>query len=242
MSKLLGMEPIAWRPRDPKGCYMTEARIKATMKPHPFVSWPDDFDFNNAQHRFIDDECRAVINEKKRAMRDVEFERFLSQLTMAEIPESIIETVSGLFYGKPLFLTALMSGATIHLGRVYDAMVASKENFKGLCAIVTSLCAQVTYASFLGVIRDYYTALMVAQGGKPAKASRMFLGVFDELLEKGSFEINFGKEGVPQIINALRDDLGNLKSYGRAGTLTYEITEAYARNSFYNMHEHIKRY
>ena len=243
MDELKGLKTVTFRPRDPNGTYISTTEIEKMLKTFPFVRFPKDYDFNNAQHRFITNSELASINNRKRQLRDRDFELFMSRLEIAEIGESIVDAINNLYYGNPLFMTAITSGATIDLDALLNALVTNKKSFAAIQQILTTFYAEILFASFQGVIRDYYTTLIVAQNGKADKPSRLLTGVAFVFLDgQGKFEICFDKDPTPQIINILRDDLSDIKSYGRAEKLNYDITLEYVRHSLKCIDMHMQLY
>ena len=243
MDELKGLKTVIFRPRDPNGTYISATEIEKMLKKSPFVRFPKDYDFSNAQHRFLDDAERAEIIKRKKSFRDRDFELFMTRLQMADVGENIVDAMDNLYYGNPLFMTAITSGATIDLDALLNALVANKKSFAAIQQILTTFYAEILFASFQGVIRDYYTTLIVAQNGKADKPSRLLTGVAFVFLDgQGKFEICFDKDPTPQIINILRDDLSDIKSYGRAEKLNYDITLEYVRHSLKCIDMHMQLY
>ena len=242
MDELKGLKTVIFRPRDPNGTYISATEIEKMLKKSPFVRFPKDYDFSNAQHRFLDDAERAEIIKRKKSFRDRDFELFMTRLQMADVGENIVDAMDNLYYGNPLFMTAITSGATIDLDALLNALVANQKSFAAIQQILTTFYAEILYASFQGVTRDYYTALMVAQKGKPDKPSRLFMGAVGLFLDEGKFEIRFDKEITPQILDVLRDDLSDIKSYGRAGKINFDISLTYVRHSLKCIETHVNLY
>ena len=242
MDELKGLKTVIFRPRDPNGTYISATEIEKMLKKSPFVRFPKDYDFNNAQHRFLNDAERAEIIKRKKSFRDRDFELFMTRLQMADVGENIVDAMDNLYYGNPLFMTAITSGATIDLDALLNALVANQKSFAAIQQILTTFYAEILYASFQGVTRDYYTALMVAQKGKPDKPSRLFMGAVGLFLDEGKFEIRFDKEITPQILDVLRDDLSDIKSYGRAGKINFDISLTYVRHSLKCIETHVNLY
>ena len=229
------LKTTAWRNFDEKLTYRTAASIEAEQERIPFITYPKDYDFNNAQDRFLNDEERARINRKKKQLKEVDFEKMMGNLEVAGIDPTVMDMINDMYYGKPIFMTALTSGADINLNEFAARLMQNRNNPAVQKKITETFCAQLTLASFKGVVRDYYTAIMVAQGGKPAKPSRMFMGMVDSVLENMAFEINTEQGHHPQIIDALRDDLTVLKTLGRNGQLNANTLEDIVRHSFKKM-------
>ena len=242
MDELKGLKTVIFRPRDPNGTYISATEIEKMLKKSPFVRFPKDYDFNNAQHRFLNDAERAEIIKRKKSFRDRDFELFMTRLQMADVGENIVDAMDNLYYGNPLFMTAITSGATIDLDALLNALVANQKSFAAIQQILTTFYAEILYASFQGVTRDYYTALMVAQNGKADKPSRLFMGAVGLFLDEGKFEIRFDKEITPQILDVLRDDLFDIKSYGRAGKINFDISLTYVRHSLKCIETHVNLY
>ena len=242
MDELKGLKTVIFRPRDPNGTYISATEIEKMLKKSPFVRFPKDYDFNNAQHRFLNDAERAEIIKRKKSFRDRDFELFMTRLQMADVGENIVDAMDNLYYGNHLFMTAITSGATIDLDALLNALVANQKSFAAIQQILTTFYAEILYASFQGVTRDYYTALMVAQKGKPDKPSRLFMGAVGLFLDEGKFEIRFDKEITPQILDVLRDDLSDIKSYGRAGKINFDISLTYVRHSLKCIETHVNLY
>ena len=205
-----------------------EVKDDARNNDYKFVTYPEDFDMDNPYQRVITAQESEKILAKQHAVIDYpngEYYKFLDNLNVGG---SIKESFNDIFYDKPLFILAIKSGANINFDTLKRALEKCDGNYQQQENIVNHFCAQLTMASFDGVIRDLYTGFIVVQDGKESKHSNsknIYENFYKPMMDKVRFEIDTRPGNMPQIINQL---------YSQAKILARNLTRENADQVYFN--------
>lgn len=191
-----------------------------------------NINFNDPKQRAITVADHDEITRKQQEMINGGFENFLEKLYDATItPElnyDVLTYLENAYYNKPTYSLAIASGADINLDKLAQCLIAARGDATKQKFIADQFNGQLKVAALKGMVRDYYTNLLVIQDGYEGKASRSFMGTVNTVLDNSLFcvGVEFDDQKYNELLGTLKTDIQRIR-----GNKTLSFAEEVTKQS-----------